>query len=591
MKNWKRLGTACLTLVMMLSAVGCTKEEEKTHTPYEVKALTFAEFVEKMPQEFISDDDMNINFTFVDPEKFGFDEKLLVLPTSSKKDSETGSQQAKDLLTQLKKFDYKKLSDDEKITYDILKDTLKQASQSSKYYYLDNNYLGSFVGFQAQLPLLLVEFNFESKHDLDSYFNILKTSEKTFKTYAKYEKERQDNKVGMPKVILNKVIEQCENFTKEDPIFLVADNNARIDQLTFLSDEEKADAKAKNEEYVNVNLRNAYDTLGKELKKLVDTASDKDDGLSSLPDGKDYYEYLFKQSTGTDMSVKEAKKYLEKKQSDAISKMTGLMMLHPELMNQLESQPIYTDKTTFTDTLDYLGSVMSQDFPAVDALNYQVHQVPDSMKDNFSPAAYLTSRIDAPITSNEVMYFNGDFESSLFGTIAHEGYPGHMYQNVYFKSLKEPTVRYLVNYQGYSEGWATYVEEYVNKYAVGDQNLIQLWHLNNDVTKAMIGLYDIAIHYEGMTREDFRKDFKENFNSEIDDATLDEQYDLILETPANYNAYYVGYFQFQDLYEKAKSKLGTKFNAVDFHAALLKSGPAPFSVVEKQVDAYIKATK
>ena len=67
-----------------------------------------------------------------------------------------------------------------------------------------------------------------------------------------------------------------------------------------------------------------------------------------------------------------------------------------------------------------------------------------------------------------------------------------------------------------------------------------------------------------------------------------EQYNLFLETPTNYLQYYLSGFLFQDLYDKAKDELGDKFSAVKFHDVILSTGPAPFKILEKQVDKYIE---
>lgn len=590
MKIIKKIQLLSLTLILMITLIGCSTSEDKKEENFLIKASTFEQFVEKLPAEFISGDSMDNNFLFYHPENYGIKKELAQLPTISKKDYDNNLKESKLLLKQLKTFDYKKLNDEQKITYKVLEDKLKVEKGMEDFYYLDNNLLGSFVGFQAQLPLLLVEFTFNSNEDLEDYFNILKTSEKTFKSYADFEKKRQDKGVGMPKVILEKVIEQCDNFIKEDNIFLADEINNKIDGFTFLSDEEKQIAKDKNTKLVNEDLRKAYKTLGDELRVLLNSATDDDDGLASLKNGKEYYAYLFKNSTGSSMDPQEALDYLSDKEDQLMNEFLNIMLGDPSLASgNMPEMPVYTDKQTAEETLDYLGSRMIEDFPSLPVLNYSISQVPQSMKDNFSPAAYLSSHIDSPLDTKERIYMNGDFESSLYGTIAHEGYPGHMYQSVYFKSLQKDPIRYIMKYNGYSEGWATYVESYVDKYAQGDEKALKLWQLNSDLTKVKIATYDIKIHYEGMTREEFEKDIMKNFG--VDKAAADEQYDLILETPANYNAYYFSYFLFQDLYEKASKELKDKFDPVAFHKVILDTGPSSFAILEKEVEAFIKANK
>ena len=302
---------------------------------------------------------------------------------------------------------------------------------------------------------------------------------------------------------------------------------------------------------------------------------------------------MLKGEVGTDMSVAEVKEYLQNKMLEVYQEMTTLIQENPDLANMTNLNDVkYSDFTSVSETLDYLKTAINTDFPKIDNLNYEIITVPDAWKDNFSPAAYLQGKIDAPIDTPELIYINGEYSQSLFGTIEHEGYPGHMYQHKYFKQQKNiPTVRYLIGYNGYSEGWATYVEWNGYKYApVEDKDVLHLLSLNDKFTSIVIGLMDIGIHYDGWTYEDYKNYWKENFNIDDEEVML-EQYNLFIETPTNYLQYYLSGFLFEDLYNNASKELGDKFSAVDFHEVILSTGPAPFKILEKQVNKYINSNK
>ena len=292
---------------------------------------------------------------------------------------------------------------------------------------------------------------------------------------------------------------------------------------------------------------------------------------------------------GTDMTVDEVKEYLQNKQIELIMEARTLLTDNPELQNVTGfSDLVYSDFTSVEETLDYLKTVIFQDFPEIDNLNYEIITVPDAWKDNFSPAAYLQGKIDAPIDTPELIYINGEYSQTLFDTIEHEGYPGHMYQHTYFKQQENiPTVRYLIDYNGYSEGWATYVEWNGYKYApVEDKTLLEYKSLNDRLTSVFICLMDIGIHYDGWDYDDYVDYWKNNFG-EVSEDTMLEQYNLFIETPTNYLQYYLSGFLFQDLYNKAEEELGEKFSSVDFHDVILSTGPSSFDILEKQVDSFI----
>lgn len=587
-KFWKYL----LIGFFIISMSACdSKEPQKS-------SAEFDEFIEKLPNEIMDNDNLNLEFIFEHPENYGFEPELLNLPYSNKEDYEASDESTEELLDTLESYDYDSLSDQQKMTYDILHDSLSRSKDMAKFYYLANSYLGSFIGFQAQLPLLLNEYTFETRHDLDSYFHILETTPETFQKYAEIEKERQANDVGMSKAILDKVIEQCDNFSKDKNPFLIETINRRIDQVSFLNDDEKKEAKAKNEKLLKESFVKGYADLKTTLEQI--DAPKEEVGLAKQPNGKEYYKFLLSSTLGLDDSVDKIREYIENEMENIMLEMQAVIRENPKaaqviLQDTSLSDLQYVNFTSFEETIDYLGKQMKQDFPDVGKLNYDVTKVPDSMKDNFSPAAYLQGKIDAPMDAPEHIWVNGDYDQSLFETLAHEGYPGHMYQHTYFKQQKLPIIRYMIDYNGYSEGWATYIERNAWKYADVDDDaklILRIASLNKQYTECIIALLDIQIHYDGISYEQYIENM-EQYGIETDgmEEMLKEQWYLILETPSNYLQYYVTGFKFQDLYDKAKSELGDAFDAVKLNEALLKNGPAPFHIIEQEVDNYINSAK
>lgn len=326
MKNYKKIISVVLGLLLVLNIAGCSKEETKPTA----KTKDFDAYIEELPTLMLSDDNMNLEFTFRDPSKYGFEETLLSLPYGDENDYKESKKENDKILKELKSFDYEKLSDSQKLTYDVLVDYLQRNAYQYEYYDLDNSYLGSFISFQAQLPLLLSEYTFDRQNDLDSYFHILETAKETFLKYAQNERERQEKNSGLAKDILQKTIEQCQNYTANDDNYLIERINQRIDQISFLNDEEKAAAKQKNQELVSINLKDAYKALEQELTSITPT-NQENKGLYFSPNGKDYYEAMLKGRIGTDMSIDEVKSYLEKKKNKLLQEAIGLAMSNPQL--------------------------------------------------------------------------------------------------------------------------------------------------------------------------------------------------------------------------------------------------------------------
>lgn len=555
--------------------------------------VQFDAWMEQLPAQMLEPTNLNINYLLEDKKSYGIEDALYTLPFNTEEDYREAIRSTEEVLQSLKAFPRNSLREDQQLTLDVMMDYYGRNLKLYQYYYLDNSYLGSFIGFQAQLPLLLAEYEFHDQNDLDSYFNILELCPEYFQKYADQEKARQENGVGLSQTILDKVMEQCDHFTAEKRPFLVDVVNEKLDDAAFLDDAGKAQAKQKNEELLTTKLIEAYSLLKQALSGIEGDTEDL--GLCKKPNGKGYYAALLQARTGTDMSVEQVKAYLEQRFQSYLQQFVQLAQQYPEAAERFQAGKggTYCDFTTPEQNIEYLQQRFTEDYPPLGNLNYKIKKVPDSMKDNFSPAAYLQGKIDASQDAPEEIYINGEYTPSLFSTLAHEGYPGHMYQHSYFKSTKPPVVRFLMDYNGYSEGWATYVENNIWQYAQGDDEnrvMLHMQQLNQQLVQMKIGLFDIGIHYEGWDRERFKQEILENFG-EMEEAAIQEQYDLILETPTNYLQYYLNGSLFQEMYEQAQQKLGDRFDPVAFHRVLLETGPAPQRILQEKLDAYIQTAK
>ena len=547
----------------------------------------FDAFIESLPQELIKDSDYSLNLLYENPEAAGFSQEVLYeLPfTSIEEYKESLSED--DLLEQLESFSYNSLTEKQKLTYDILKDYLTRMDIPEELVPLDNNYLGSFTGFQAELPLLLNEYKIRTQHDLDSYFHMLDTSKETFKNYYENELERQKLGVGLSKSSLEGAIEQAENFSSDENCFLIETTNAKIDQATFLNEEEKAEAKEKNAQSVSTLLE-AYAQLAEDLSTI---GTDRDGGLCTLENGKEYYAYLLKADASVDMTPEELSEYLQKQKNKYLQEFLQYISEHPEIQDSLlnfdRNNVQYCDFETAEENMDYLQSIIPGRFPELPDLHYQVIQVPESMAENFSPAAYVSAPIDAGSDVTQSIYLNGEYSQSLFSTIAHEGYPGHMYQYSYFRSLDLPDIHSLVNYTGYTEGWAVYVEQQIlDEIPAGSDMPRFLWY-NDMIMNICLCQADLGIHYEGWSRENLLTFLNQEFSG-ISQESSDEIYDLIVENPVYYQHYFLAGMLFMDLREETENAMGRNFDEVAYHQAILSCGPAPLSYVEKQVEAYMQ---
>ena len=585
MKHLKRWAALGLALVLTFTAAACGGTEESPKTV----SQQFDAYLEELPARLVDADSMDLNFLFQTPQNYGIQPEPAVLPFSTREDWEEDCAEMETMVRELNVFPREELEESQRETLDIFRDYLERRLAMKDYFLLDDSYLGTYLGFQAQLPLLLNEWELYQESDLESYFHILETAEETFLLYAQREQERQDQGVGMSQVFLDGVAQQCDNFVEKGCQFLVDSLGEKIEAAEVLTQQEKEAAKARSETLHNEALISAYRSLGEAVRQIQ--GPEEVLGLAHLPQGKGYYTALVQCKTGTDMTMDEVMEYLQGCYDRHLTDLLDYVSQNPQTyLSYLDQEPVYTRCGSVEELLEDLAGKMTADYPPLPALNFQVNQVPAAMAENFSPAAYLQSRIDTPLDQKEAIYLNGGYDQSLFSTVAHEGYPGHMYQNVYFKSLGLPAVRYLVGYTGWTEGWANYVELNSYRYADGDPEVMELVPLLERLTQNAIALIDFGIHYEGWEFQEAWEMMNQFLLADIPEETAYRQYQLFVENPGNYLNYYFTGSLFQGLYDEAGEALGDAFDPVAFHKAILDLGPAPFSMVEAAVDRYVADT-
>ena len=239
--------------------------------------------------------------------------------------------------------------------------------------------------------------------------------------------------------------------------------------------------------------------------------------------------------------------------------------------------------------LQTLQSSLKEDFPDAVSSQYTLKYVPESLEDSMNPAFYMIPPVD--VTDSNVIYLNNSHITdnlSLFTTLAHEGYPGHLYQQSAFSATDPDPLRQAMNFLGYVEGWATYAENMSYTWTGLDVNLARCLQLNQDITLALYGRIDLGIHYEGWTTDDVTE-FLSDYGLD-DDETVHSVFRAIVSDPASYLPYCIGYMEFKELRDDTEETMGDDFNLKEFHQCILNIGPCSFDVLEKYIQKdYIRA--
>ncbi|MCC8138045.1 MAG: DUF885 domain-containing protein [Clostridiales bacterium] len=576
----------------------------------------FTAFTEDVFRSELSGNTLTLHYLVADPSRYGLDQAEATLGSASTESRERSLAALENDLNTLLQFDYEKLSDRRQLTYDIFLNYLETELGAAEFLLYDEP-LGPTLGVQAQLPILLAEYAFRTKGDIEDYLTLLSQIPDYFDSILAFEQDKSDAGLFMSSSCALHVIEQCLDFASDEETHYLAEIfDEKIDAVTNLTADEKIAYKERNRTLLTGYVLPAYRTLAAGLAGLEDTGTNEM-GLYYYPDGQEYYQYLVKSRVGDSRSIEEIEEQIKTQMVADYAAMQELLEDAADTTESsagtgtegTETESAGTAGTEISDTADSssaasmiedLRAKITDDFPLLPSVSYEIKYVPASLQEYLSPAFYLSPAID-DYTSN-VIYINpasGYSGIDLYTTLAHEGYPGHLYQSVYFASQSPDLIRYLLDVGGYTEGWATYVELYAC--SLYDESSLRtdagtgtsgtgssgsgisssMSRLNRSFTLGLASLLDIGIHYRGYTPEEVSAFLTQLGFSE---STAQSLYTAILEAPANYLQYYVGCLNFITLRDTL-SETVSGFTLKAFHQAVLETGPAPFDILEEQCTA------
>ena len=565
----------CCLLVILISFLSGNAFWSSLHA--ESSDRQFRTFTRSLFQTEVSANTISLHYTLRSPSDYGIAD-IPATYGSLSSDPVAAKASVRNVLSSLQEFDPDTLSSENALTFKILDTYLKNASTGTDYL-LYQEPLGPVSGIHTQLPVLLSEYSFYDTQDVETYLALLKETPSYFDSVIRFEQKKATSGLFMPDYQADSVLDTCQSFIdmgKEN--YLVSTFNERIASLDLLPENKKDSFQKENMKLVTEEIYPAYQNLITAIKSLKGKGMNEQ-GLSHFPYGKKYYEYLVRQTTGCNESISRLRLMTRAQILEDLSVMQKILFPADAALTQAS----VLEQTSPDSMLDDLRSKITDTFPEIPDVDFQVKYVPESMQDYLSPAFYMIPAIDN-LTENVIYINNGQTTSglNLYTTLAHEGYPGHLYQTVYFSASEPDPIRSILDFGGYVEGWATYAEMMSYYLAPLPKTEASLLQKNNSVILGLYALADMGIHYDGWSVTDtvrFFSDYGIN-----DPNAVQSVYKLIIGSPANYLKYYIGYLKFYELKKEMADALGNQFSQKEFHRAVLDVGPAPFEIVYDEVE-------
>lgn len=551
----------------------------------------FETYTENLFCQEAASNTITLHFTLEEPKSYGIPD----IPASYgfvSTDTNLLCASAENALAVLHSYDRKRLNKDNQLTYDVLEYTFNSALKEAEYALYEEP-LAPLTGTQSQLPLLLSEFHFNDVEDCEAYLELLTKTPEYFRSIIEFEQEKSRQGLFMSSYCADSIIEECQTFVQMGTDnYLYSSFEERLQELE-LSEEEISAYTELNRQNIETYVFPAYQELIDTLNTLRTTGTNPG-GLCGLPDGEKYYELTVSGQTGSSRTIPELQALTLSQMAEDTAALQEVLTKkikadagesaeeNAALAGAFDARQSLLANPDPAAILSELESKLSGSFPEPPKVNTQIKYVQESMEEYLSPAFYMIPAIDN--TEDNVIYINQGHlpdELSLFTTLAHEGYPGHLYQTVYYSATNPDPIRNLLNFGGYIEGWATYSEMLSYYYSPLSKEYASLMQRNSSVILGLYALADMGIHYDGWTLLDTVAFFRDYGITDTD--TIEEIYNLIIADPGNYLKYYIGYVEFLELKKEAIKEWGEDFSQERFHKAVLETGPAPFDILREAV--------
>ena len=562
---------------------------------------SFSTYTSRLFRQELAQDTITLHYTLSDPEAYGFKNMSASLGDFTYASFQKRIQDLKDQQVSLQNFMNQDLSEQDAMTAELLDWWLTGQIEMEDFYYFQEP-LGPTLGVQAQLPVLLAEFAFRKEADVDLYLDLLKQLPDYFAQIIDFEREKASHGMFLNGESLDQILAQCNDMlTVDEHHFLITSFSDRLRDCSFVSDSHRTAYEIRNRQIINDYVVPAYQSLITSLGQLR-SAQNQALGLYHTPGGLSYFEHLLKYTVGTDLTISQIRRLLDDQMETDYETVyaaieEGIDLLEHDAITATESYAADSSSISDSDTsgaestqdassplyilLD-LQKKINKDFPTPPDTNFQVKTVPDSLAPYLSPAFYLTPPVDA--TQENTIYINPSQNTdaiTLLTTLAHEGYPGHLYQHTFEQRDSYDPIRSLIYVGGYTEGWGLYSELYAYDFLDMNKTKANALRALSSLNYAICASLDLSVHGMGWNEAQCVS-YLASFG--ITDTTqIHKLYLQLLEEPGNYLKYYLGYLEICKLKESALA-LSSNWSLYDFHNWFLTTGPAPFSILTEHLE-------
>ena len=502
------------------------------------------------------------------------------------------------VLDVLSQIDPNNLSEEDQLNYRLLKSDYEISLEGRKYpgYYMRLNQRGGVQDYYLYGNRL----NFTDLESYENWFERVKGYTQNVRNSLEINKEGLELGYTQPKLVTRGVSAQIgamlERDLEDHPYYKIFKN---VGEVASPKDALALQDKVKN--YIQNVLNPVYQELYDFLVNEYLPESRDSIGISDVPNGKEWYEYLARYHTTTSLTPDEIHEI----------GLVEVAKIRAEMEEIIEQVGWEGDFNSF---LQYLRTDPRFYFETGEEL-LQAYRAMSKEIDAFMPTLF-NKLPRAPYGVIPIPMESAPFTTTAYYNAPSEGRPGYYYANLYMPEVRPkyeipvlsvheavpghhhqislaqemenvPNFRKYLSITAFVEGWGLYSEQLGESMGIYDDPYDKFGQLTYDMWRAVRLVVDTGMHYKNWTREDAVNLFLENTAKTEQD--INNEVDRYIAWPGQALAYKIGQLKIMELRDKSKEALGEDFDIKDFHDHILSFGSIPLNILEEKVDEFIEA--
>ncbi len=550
----------------------------------------FEELLDEMFKYFISQDYLGMHFKVKDYRAYSIEKPEVSFGDLKYGVDEESLNKEIEFLNRMTSFDFDKLSSRQQYDYECMEYSFYE-DISSAYFSKYSKILTDSNCLPENIFSNLCDLTFYDEESVEDYLLLLKDVDRVMKDAITYTDEQQadgvyllDSNIDYTKRAVEGVLKNKEN----NPLIVTFDE--RIDAADFIDNDKKETYKAANRDLVINEVLPAYERFLPELDKYYGKMKPEDALLCNI--NKDYARLNIVLNSSNTREVDDIRDILVNTINYFEITTIGFLM-DDEAYNSLweiEEDPTLPFTLETKDALEFLRLNAYKYYPELGDTEYDAKVLDPDTAPESAIAYYYQAPIDD--SNQNVIRINPNKiggGTASYITLAHEGFPGHLFQHVYQQRNNQNKVHEVIGFTGFVEGFAVYASRDAMLYSGISEDLADASFWLNEYYFPLYSLVDILANYYGMNVDQINDYMNENvYLNYFGEDGVSGLYDFVVAMPGTYQRYGVGFSELVNYRIVVEDTMGSMFDPAEYNEMLIKDGDTPFVILNAKFNDFLE---